>query len=46
MTGHDGPVEHFLVDADMIMQEAFEHGIRFESVGATENQSMSFVEVQ
>lgn len=29
ISGHGAPVNHFLIDADMIMEEAREHGIRY-----------------
>lgn len=45
ISGHEAPVDHFLVDADMIMREAHEHGVRFAIVDETSNHSAGFVEV-
>lgn len=44
ISGHGAPLEHFLVDAQIIMDEMHEQGIRFHVVGETSNSSDGFVE--
>jgi len=45
ISGHHAPVDHFLADADLILREAHEHGLRIHSVGATSNDIDGFVEI-
>ncbi len=45
ITGHAGPVEHFLGDAELIMNELSMEGVRFHAVKMTTNSSDGFVYV-
>ena len=38
-----GPVDHFLEDADMILNEAHDHGIRFHLASETGSEADGFV---
>lgn len=46
ISGHSAPVEHFVADADLIMREAHEHGVRFYLASSTENAGAGFVDLQ
>lgn len=39
ISGHGGPIDHFLVDADLIMEEAHDHGIRYHLDAGTEEMT-------
>jgi len=41
--GHGAPLDHFLVDADMILAEAHAQGLRFHFAGPTENMLDGFI---
>lgn len=43
ITGHAAPVDHFLTDADMILNDAHVEGIRFHTARVTANSTDGFV---
>jgi hypothetical protein len=48
ISGHGAPVDHFLADAELIMHEAHEHGVRFHLADphGSVNASDGFIDVR
>ena len=45
ISGHGAPIDHFLADADLILREAHEYGLRIHAAGLATNDLDGFVEV-
>lgn len=45
ITGHAGPVNHFIADADMILEDAHQHGLRIHVADLTSNSADGFLSV-